>query len=319
MKYALAILLLLVCGCTNQPPPFDNSAQTAELVIEKEGADTTVTSPFWEFSAMEHLPEMSYKDSLHGEERRYRGLSLKQLQTLGNVDESYRVVKFHCRDGFVSEVTTEVLDQGQFMLAFRDLDAAPDAFLPVEKLTYLKDKPVELDAVLASEELSPEKREALTKERDSLRTLAKDMKALKNQGPFYPIFVPKPELPEQERWMPPFCVDKVVFAKAKTDRADATPEGLPDDHPVMKGSRQFEQRCAVCHAVNGIGGAVGPELNRPLSVTEYWDREALRQLLKDPSKVRANSKMPAFHLKDDMIDEILAYLEWMATNKKILQ
>ena len=64
---------------------------------------------------------------------------------------------------------------------------------------------------------------------------------------------------------------------------------------------------------------MGPELNRPLSVVEYWDREALRQLMKDPSQVRANSKMPAFHLKDDMIDEILAYLEWMAQEKKILE
>lgn len=318
MKYALAIILLFVCGCLNQPSPLDDSAQTAELVIEKEGDDSTVTS-FQEFSALENLPEMSYSDSLHGGERNYRGLSLEQLRILGDVGADYGVVRFHCRDGYVSEVTTDILNRGRFMLAFRDLQAAPDAFLPVEKMTYLREKPAELEKKLASPELSPEEKESLGKERDHLNTLAKDMKALKDQGPFYPIFIPDPQLPAEDHWNPPFCVNKVEFARTKTDRSKASPEDLPEEHPVMKGSRQFEQRCAVCHSINGIGGVVGPELNRPLSVVEYWDREALRQLMKDPSQVRANSKMPAFHLKDDMIDEILAYLEWMAQEKKILE
>ena len=318
MKYVLAFFLLLLCGCSNPSPPFDDSAQTAELVIEKEGQGSTVTS-FQEFSALDNLPEMSYSDSLHGEEREYRGLNLEQLRTLGDAGADYGVVRFHCRDGYVSEVTTDILNRGRFMLAFRDLQAAPDAFLPVEKMTYLKEKPAELEERLASSELSPQEKETLEKERDHLNTLAKDMQALKNQGPFYPIFIPDPDLPEDERWNPPFCVSKVEFAKSKTDRSKASPQGLPEDHPVMRGSRQFEQRCAVCHSINGIGGAVGPELNRPLSVVEYWDREALRQLMKDPSQVRANSKMPAFHLKDDMVDEILAYLDWMAQEKKILE
>lgn len=317
MKYALAIILLLVCGCENQPPPLDDSAQTAELVIEKDGQSSSV--PFREFSALENLPEMSYNDSLHGQERKYRGLSLQQLKALGEVGEDHRVVRFHCRDGYVSEVPTDVLNRGRFMLAFRDLQAAPDAFLPVEKMTYLQQKPAELEKRLASPELSPQEKESLEKERDHLQTLAKDMKALKNQGPFYPIFIPDPKLPEDELWQPPFCVNKVEFAKSKTDRSKASPQGLPEDHPVMKGSLQFEQRCAACHSINGIGGSVGPELNRPLSVVEYWDREALRQLMKDPSKVRANSKMPAFYLQDEMIDEILAYLDWMAREKKILE
>jgi mono/diheme cytochrome c family protein len=317
MKYVLAILLFLLCGCSNQSPPFDRSAQTAELVIQKEGQDSKTTS-FQEFSSLENLPELSYRDSLHGEERKYRGLSLEQLRTLGDAGESYRVVRFHCRDGYVSEVPTETLGRGRFILAFRDLGAAPDTFLPVEKMTYLKEKPAELEKRLASPDLSLEEKESLEKERDHLNTLAKDMRALKNQGPFYPIFIPDPELPEKERWNPPFCVSKVEFAKSKVDRSKASPQGLPDDHPVMRGNRQFEQRCAVCHSINGIGGAVGPELNRPLSVVEYWDREALRQLMKDPSQVRGNSKMPAFHLKDEEIDEILTYLDWMSQEKKIL-
>ena len=197
MKYVLAFFIFLLCGCSNQSPSFDDSAQTAELVIEKEGQDSTVTS-FQEFSALENLLEMSYSDSLHGGERNYRGLSLEQLKTLGGVGTDYSVVRFHCRDGYVSEVAADTLSRGRFMLAFRDLDAAPDAFLPVEKMTYLKEKPAELERRLASPGLSPQEKESLEKERDHLNTLAKDMKALKNQGPFYPIFIPDPELPEEE-------------------------------------------------------------------------------------------------------------------------
>ena len=316
MRGLLLLALILLCGCQNKPLPFDPAAQTAELVLEKEerGAEP-IRVPFAEFATMTALPTVSYQDSLHGEERRYLGLSLAQLQELAGADDGYRVIKFHCRDGFVSEVSTEVLEQGRFLLAFRDVDAAPDTWLSVEKLTYLKDKPAELTTQLNQGHLSTERREAIKKEIDHLETLARDMKSLKNQGPFYPIFIPDDQLPPDDRWNPPFCVNKVVFAKTKTDRSLARPRGLPDEHPAMRGSKQFEQRCAVCHSVNGVCGTVGPELNRPLSVTQYWKEDALRQLLKDPARVRDNSKMPPLHLKEPVIDEILAYLNWMADQK----
>jgi cytochrome c2 len=318
MRCLLLLALILICGCEQKTPQFDPSAQTAELVLQREGDAQTIEIPFVKFASMKGIPSLSYQDSLYGEERRYLGLTLAQLQELGQADSEYGVLKFHCRDGFVSEVTTDVLEQGQFMLAFRDVDAAPDTFLRAEKMTYLKEKPAELTARLESSDLSPEEEAVLIEERDHLKTLARDMESLKNQGPFYPIFIPGDDLPKEKRWNPPFAVNKVVFAKTETDRSKARPEGLSADHPAMRGSKHFEERCAVCHAINGIGGSVGPELNRPQSVTEYWEQAALRQLLKDPSKVRENSKMPPLHLKDPMIEEILAYLKWMATEKKIL-
>jgi cytochrome c2 len=317
MRRLLLLALLLICGCEQKAPPFDPSAQTAQLVLEKEGSEA-IQVPFVEFAALEAIPSVSFQDALHGEKRRYLGLNLAQLQQLAEADDSYSVVKFHCRDGFVSEVSTDVLEQGQFMLAFRDVDAAPDTWLSVDKMTYLKERPAALSAILDDESLTAEKREALTQERDHIKTLARDMENLKNQGPFYPIFVPNEQLSAENSWNPPFCVSKVVFAKTQTDRSKSRPKGLPEEHPAMRGSKLFEQRCSVCHSINGIGGAVGPELNRPLSVVEYWDESALRQLMKDPSKVRDNSKMPPFHLKDPMIDDILAYLTWMASEKKIL-
>lgn len=312
------MLLLLLCmtGCETQSPPFDPSTQSTELVLQKEG-ELERRLPFAEFAALEGTPSVLYQGPLFGEKRRYVGLNLEQLQHLAGADDSFKVLKLHCRDGFVSEVPVETLEQGQFLLAFRDVDAAPDAFLPYDKMTYLQTKPEELTRSIESGDIPDEEKEKLVKERDHLKTLARDMKNLKNQGPFYPIFLPHEALPTDQHWDSPFCVSKVEFAKGVTDRSRAVPEGLSDDEPSMRGSRLFEQYCAVCHAMNGVGGAVGPELNRPMSVVEYWNHEALRQLLKDPSKVRANSKMPPFHLKDPMIDDLLAYLTWMAENKQL--
>lgn len=312
-KVLLFLLLLLSPACQPQKLPFDPAAHDTKLAVEKQGE----AIKFFSIQEISELPlkeYFPYQDPLYGTSKRYQGPNLDQLKQLAQVDESYRVVRFHCRDGYVSEVELSELEEGEFLLAFRDLEAGPETFLPFEKMEYLQTEPEKLGQRLKTEKLSAQEREEITLKRDSLRTAARDIKALKNQGPFYPIFVPSTE---NAAWASPFCVEKVTFAKQKIDRSLATPEGLPPDHPAMRGSTLFQQKCSTCHSINGIGGEVAPELNRPLSVTEYWDEKALKQLMKDPAKVRGNSKMPALHLKDPMVDELLAYLQWMARNKKL--
>lgn len=312
-KTLLFLLLLFIPACQPKKQPFDPTAHEVKLALEKLG-DPVKFFSIQELSELPLAEYFPYQDPLYGTSKRYQGPTLEQLQQLAQVDESYRVVRFHCRDGYVSEVDISELEQGQFVLAFRDLEAGPDTFFPFEKMEYLQTEPEKLSQRLKSETLSEKEKEELSHKRDRLKTAAKDIKSLKNQGPFYPIFVPSTENPA---WTSPFCVEKVTFAKQKIDRSLATPDGLAPDHPAMRGNTLFQQRCSTCHSINGIGGEVGPELNRPMAVTEYWDEKALRQIMKDPSKVRDNSKMPAFHLKDPMIDDILAYLSWMAKNKKL--
>ena len=311
----LALLILTTSACKKVvAPPFDPKAQKIELQVEVEGSEAR-SVPFAELYALDALPGLSFHDPLFGEERRYVGLNLAQLRQLAGAGPEQKVLKLHCRDGYVSEVETEVLEQGQFLLAVRDVDAAPDTFVDFSQMTYLHNEPAKLEEQLKNPDLSAEERDKLKKKLDHVKTFAKDMKNLKNQGPFYPIFIPADSLPKEKRWFPPFAVDKVTFAESKTDKTVALPQDLPDDHPAMKGSKIFTSVCSSCHKVNGVGGAVGPELNRPLSVTEYWDEMALRQMMKDPSKVRDGSKMPPFHLADDKIDDVLAYLKWMSKHK----
>jgi len=314
----LLLTLILIFGCQTAKDesarPFEPEEISQKLVIEVEGQDTRTLS-YSEIYSDDLLVTVQHDDSLFDKPRIYEGLNLESLKSAAEISDQHEVLKVTCRDGFESEVPLSTLEKGLFLLAVRDVAAAPQTFVPYEKMSYLQNRAGELTEKLRDDSLGDEERDALSRERDHLQTLSRDLESLGDQGPFYPIFKDE-ELPPEDRWLAPFCVEKISFRKKPTDVTLALPEGLPEDHPVVRGSELFQQRCSTCHAVNGIGGQVGPELNRPMNITEYWREPALRQMLKDPKKVRENSKMPAFHLKDPMIDDILAYLRWMGANKK---
>jgi len=87
--------------------------------------------------------------------------------------------------------------------------------------------------------------------------------------------------------------------------------------PVAReGFRLWARHCAPCHSVNLVGGSLGPELNVPMSVTEYWPAEHLAGFIAAPERYRARSKMPGFaHLPDGEQRAILAYLAAMVARK----
>lgn len=101
--------------------------------------------------------------------------------------------------------------------------------------------------------------------------------------------------------------------------AEAFP-GLAPPEPatptVARGFTLFTQHCATCHSLSGHGGKVGPELNAPHSVTEYWKPEWLHQWIDHPQSVRQNTAMPGLpaHVPDRAaaVDAIIAYLTAMA-------
>ena len=95
-----------------------------------------------------------------------------------------------------------------------------------------------------------------------------------------------------------------------------------DASPAAKqGFLHFRKHCLACHTINGEGGGKAPELNYPVSVTEYIRPEYLRRWLDEPASIRYNTTMPALASetpqREQVITEIITYLETMRTQKGI--
>ena len=128
-------------------------------------------------------------------------------------------------------------------------------------------------------------------------------------GPYYLVW---PSTNADLPW--PYAVTTIEVWE--TEPVDVT---RPDDDPQARtGHDTFRKHCASCHSVNGAGGAVGPELNVPANVTEYWNPAALKQFIRNPASIRRNTKMPTLtDLTDADVDAVIAYLARMKTLKRL--
>ena len=127
-------------------------------------------------------------------------------------------------------------------------------------------------------------------------------------GPFYLVW---PSDPDKHIW--PYQIQSLVVA----NRDEVYKPTYPSQSPQAElGYRLFRGNCIACHSINLVGGALGPELNIPKNVTEYWDDATLRALIRDASAFRARSKMPAFpSFSPSDIEAIVGYLRDMASRK----
>jgi cytochrome c2 len=92
------------------------------------------------------------------------------------------------------------------------------------------------------------------------------------------------------------------------------PEGASD--AARRGFVQFRTHCSRCHAVNGVGGTIGPDLNRPTNPVRVRERDWLVRWIDDPSAILPAARMPRLNPflaeREKVIDQLLAYLEVMA-------
>ncbi len=104
-------------------------------------------------------------------------------------------------------------------------------------------------------------------------------------------------------------VDRTSFFVRAKPEMQAEPK-------IWQGFELCKTNCLKCHSVNQEGGIVGPELNVPLNVTEYWQEPFLFKFIKNPSSIRLHSKMPTLDSLDDLkIQVIINYLSYMKSHK----
>ena len=93
---------------------------------------------------------------------------------------------------------------------------------------------------------------------------------------------------------------------------------FPDQAEHADGYYAFKAHCSTCHRINAAGGTLGPELNYPRNVTEYWRPEEVQAFIRNPQSFRQGSRMPAMNeLSDETINAIVDYLAHMAKQKRL--
>ncbi|MFN8345855.1 MAG: c-type cytochrome [Spirosomataceae bacterium] len=130
-------------------------------------------------------------------------------------------------------------------------------------------------------------------------------------APFYVVYTDVPAKDVTFKW--PYNLVKISLSAASKELAVLFPK---DDDTQVKGFELFKVNCLTCHSLNKVGGKMGPELNYPKSITEYWQTEHITLFVKAPSSYRNDCKMPAVtHLSDKELGEIVSYLKYMAKHK----
>ncbi len=119
--------------------------------------------------------------------------------------------------------------------------------------------------------------------------------------------------PHEHPW--PYQLVTIEIAPFEEAFPHTVPTGLAKAHPAWRGYALFQAACSACHAINGEGGKVGPDLNVPKSIVEYRPIAQIRAYVRDPQATRYTS-MPAHpQLTDADLDALIAYFTAMSARK----
>jgi len=132
-------------------------------------------------------------------------------------------------------------------------------------------------------------------------------------GPFYLVWSGAGQQ-DATRYPWPYQLTTIELASLDTLYPHIAPQGA--NAPAQAGFAIFRGECIACHAINGEGGTIGPELNVPQSIVEYRPLEQLKAYIRNPLAFRYTS-MPAHpNLTDRQLDELIAYFSAMKDRKR---
>ena len=132
-----------------------------------------------------------------------------------------------------------------------------------------------------------------------------------NADPFYIVYPSVSEKDSRYKW--PYNLIRIYLEPLNKSIIELFPL---KNRKLESGYVLFRNHCITCHAINGIGGTMGPELNYPKSVTEYWKENELVDYIVNPASFRNKVKMPTLGISKQQSQEIVDYLKYMSENKK---
>lgn len=134
-------------------------------------------------------------------------------------------------------------------------------------------------------------------------------------GPFYVVWTGAGQQ-DTHRYPWPYQLAEIEVAPIERLYPHIAPTGTAPDSPAQAGYAIFRSQCIACHAVNGEGGTVGPELNVPRSIVEYRPAEQIKAYVRDPLSFRYTSMPPHPGLSDRQLDDLVAYFTAMKDRKR---
>lgn len=132
-----------------------------------------------------------------------------------------------------------------------------------------------------------------------------------NAEPFYIVYPSVSEKDTSYKW--PYNLVKIYLEPLNKSTKELYPA---NDKKLESGYALFQNQCITCHSINGIGGTMGPELNYPKSITEYWIENELVDYIVNPASFRHKVKMPTLGITKQQSQEIVDYLKYMSEHKK---
>lgn len=223
-----------------------------------------------------------YFEDKKQQKRVYEGFELKKLLTkvYGNAWKKEEELLLTCLDGYQASIPTAEIKKHKGFLVFKE--KAHANLVPFEKND--KGVPVELGPFYLVWET------------------IQDKKAASNSWLNWTYQVNTFDLISFRERFPNMAPPKSASRKIKN------------------GFMNFRQHCMGCHMMNGEGGEVGPELNYPVSVLEYFRPGWVERYINNPQSIRFNSKMVVGTFiakkRKGTIKDIIAYMKMMVKHKR---